>query len=86
METCRTCRHWKRPDSEYGEIPGIGTCGAVVQYWDAAEWVANSIKRQLRPEYAGKLAFVQDGSDYHAELNTLPDFGCNQHEIMKEEQ
>ena len=34
----------------------------------------------LKPEYANDLAFARDGDQYVAELITLPDFGCVQHE------
>jgi hypothetical protein len=77
MERCKTCKYWEKPERDYGEVPGTGKCKAVVQFWKATEW--NNDKRSLKPEYADKLAFVQDVSDYHAELKTLPDFGCVQH-------
>lgn len=81
MERCKTCKHWGKPKSDYGEVPGTGICKAVVQFWNATEWT-NDDKRTLKTEYAAKLAFVQDGSYYYyyAELKTLPDFGCVQHE------
>ena len=82
MQTCKTCTYWLPPESPYGEIRGVGKCQAVVQFWNATEWdydETNDFGRRLRPEYADKLAFVQDGSDYYAELKTLPDFGCVQH-------
>jgi len=81
IERCKTCKHWEKPDSDHGEVPGTGKCKAVVQYWYATDWNAYGDNRALKPEYAGKLAFVQDGSDYYAELKTLPDFGCVQHEF-----
>lgn len=80
MERCKTCKHWQKPETDYGEVPGTGACKAVPQFWDVTEWSEDFDKRTLKPEYAGRLAFVQDGSDYHAVLKTLPDFGCVQHE------
>ena len=80
MKSCKDCKHWRLPVSEYGEIPGVGTCQAVVQYWDATEWTEDYDKRQLITKHAGKLAFVQDGSDYYASLKTMPTFGCVQWE------
>ena len=80
MELCETCKHWIEPESEYGEVPGVGKCTAVVMYWDAGEWNEAGDGRTLRKEYRDKLAFVQDGSDYSAELKTMPKFGCVQHE------
>lgn len=80
MKRCKTCKHWEKPESYYGEVPGTGNCKAVVQFWDCTEWKADGNFRGLKNECANKLAFVQDGSDYYAELKTLPDFGCVQHE------
>lgn len=77
---CKTCKHRRKPENEFGEIPGVGKCLAAVQYWDATEWTEDCDTRVLRKEYANKLAFVNDGSDYRAELFTFPDFGCVQHE------
>ena len=80
MERCSTCKHWEKPDSHFCDLPGIGKCNAVVQAWDATEWTESGEKLWLKQEYAGLLAFVEDGSSYYAELKTLPDFGCVQHE------
>lgn len=77
---CRTCKHWELPESDYAEVPGTGKCKAVVQFWSATEWTEDCRVRQIKPEYKGRLAFVQDGSVCYAELKTLPDFGCVQHE------
>jgi hypothetical protein len=81
MKHCKTCLHWEKPKNDYGEVPGTGKCLAVVQFWTATEWADEDYaNRKLKPEVVGKLAFVRDGSDYYAELNTLPEFGCVQHE------
>jgi hypothetical protein len=80
MKRCKTCKHWDVPESEYGEVPGTGTCKAVPQFWAVTEWTDDHEKRTLKPEFVGRLAFVQDCSDYYAEFKTLPDFGCVQHE------
>lgn len=77
---CETCKYWEEPENEFGEVPGTGTCKAVVQFWDATEWSADADARVLSKEFVGRLAFVQDGSDYYAALKTFPDFGCVQHE------
>ncbi len=80
MKQCKTCFFWEPPKNEsYGEVPGVGRCSRVVQYWDATEWDKNGDRRQLRQEFINSLAFVQDGSDYRADLYTKPDFGCVQH-------
>lgn len=82
MNTCSTCSHWKPPKNEYGEVPGVGTCAYTVQFWDASEWAEDGESRVLKPEHAARLAFVQDGSDYRAELRTMPSFGCVQHKSV----
>ena len=80
MERCKTCKFWEPPKSQsYGEVPGVGRCQKVVQFWDSAEWDEDGDGRKLRPEFADALAFVQDGSDYRADLYTKPEFGCVQH-------
>ena len=79
MGKCKNCRFWEMPqNNKYGEVPGVGRCTAVVQFWDATQWDEDYDNRQLKSEYAGKLAFVQDESDCHAELKTMPEFGCVQ--------
>lgn len=80
MKTCKTCKFWEIPENQYGEVPGTGKCNAMPQFWDASEWVEDSDSRKIKPEYAGKLAFVRDGSDYYAALMTMPEFGCALHE------
>lgn len=86
MNRCNTCKHWQRPENDYGEIPGTGKCNAVVEFWVAAEWDENYEKRDLKPEYANKLAFVKDSSSHFAEMTTSPMFGCVQHESATEKQ
>lgn len=97
---CKTCKHWIRPENyTYGEILGVGKCTAIVQFWNATEWIEddNPIYKQfikyseidcllvlvLKPKYETKLAFMQGSSDCHAELITKPDFGCVQHESIQ---
>lgn len=76
---CKTCKHWEKPESDYGELPGSGRCNAVVEFWNATEWVGGSDTRSLKPEYAAKLAFVKDKHSVCAELKTLSEFGCVQY-------
>ena len=80
MSNCGNCKYWKKPENDYGEVPGTGRCMKVVQYWNAAQWSEDYENRVLRPEYEKELAFVQDGSDYCAELKTFANFGCVQYE------
>ena len=82
MNTCETCKHWRSLDTGHSIVPNIGECTFVVQYWDATDWDWDNddSPRALREEYKDRLAFTQDGSDYRADLLTLPNFGCVQHE------
>lgn len=80
VNRCKTCKFWDPPISDnYGEVPGVGRCSKVVQFWDATEWDDEGYGRRLKPEFSDALAFVQDGSDFRADLYTHPAFGCIQH-------
>jgi hypothetical protein len=84
MKRCETCKHWERLDRiYYGEVTGIGRCHAVAEFWDATVWNNDQDMRTVRPEYAEKLAFVQDEMSCYAELRTLVSFGCVQHETER---
>jgi hypothetical protein len=80
MNTCKTCKHWLPPRNPYREVEGTNVCARIPQYWDATMWAPDGESRTLLPEYEGVTAFTQDGSDYSADLLTLPDFGCTLHE------
>jgi hypothetical protein len=85
MERCKTCKHWEAyRDDEVGALRGAGICHAAKELWQSSEseddprdeWMTY---RRLKPEAAGVLSFVQDGSNYMARLVTMPNFGCVQH-------
>ena len=82
MNRCKTCKHWDRvKDGEYNALPGSGACKAARQIWDVTESKPPDYEeRRLLPEHAGLLCMVEDGSQYRAELITMPDFGCVMHE------
>jgi hypothetical protein len=48
-------------------------------FWDSTDWDSAGDKRIFKDD---SLAFVQDGSDYHAELLTKADFYCNMWEAV----
>lgn len=80
---CLDCKHWARgTDGHYPDHHGLGKCMRVRLFWDCTEWGDESadFQRVFTKEAEGNLAFVQDGSDYRAELLTLADFGCVQFE------
>ena len=74
---CGNCKHWS-----FGEdrnwltegATGIKKCQRIPMFWNATDWDRGANKRIFIVE---SKAFVQDGSDYRAELLTKPDFYCN---------
>ena len=88
MERCKTCKHWERyKDDEYGALRGAGICHAAKELWESSESQEDPDDglleyQALKPELAGVLSFVQDGSNYMAKLVTMPDFGCVQYEAL----
>lgn len=77
MKTCKTCKHW---DKNYKNPIGIGYCTRAKMFWDSTEWAGNGKGRVFKDHAKHELFFVQDASDYQADLLTMPDFGCIQHE------
>jgi hypothetical protein len=75
MSTCAECKHWDRTPEEFFDVPGLRSCHATPQLWDATEWDVDA-ERVVKTKYKDALAFVQDGSDYHATLYTMPTFFC----------
>lgn len=62
-------------------MPGIGVCNAAVPIWIATETIPpNHDRLRLKPDHAGLLCMVADGSEYRADLLTMPEFGCVMHE------
>ena len=88
MGNCKDCIHWAEGDKEdYSKLIGAGVCKRAKQFWDSTEWETVIDEEGCEPDEIIRsakskddLMFVQDGSDYHAELITLPDFGCVQFE------
>ena len=81
MNRCKTCKHWQavKPGS-YMQLEGAGGCSKAPQIWEVTEGDDFTGVRKLKKEHAAILAVVEDGSAYHAQLVTMPDFGCVQHE------
>lgn len=78
MKTCKTCKHWKETETEYIDFTA-GKCTKAKLFWDYTKWNDDYTRRTLSAEAKNELSFVQDDSDYYAELITLPEFGCVQH-------
>ena len=73
---CRDCKFWHREDVDrYGNTntDKFGVCLRVLgpsEREEKKDFLGNSILDFY------ELAFVEDGSGYHAALRTLPDFHC----------
>lgn len=82
---CKNCKHWKKNEKEVTASLNIGTCTFVEMFWDSTEWKIENYEgfRVLKEENINKKAFIQDGSDYHAELITKENFGCNQFDSVE---
>lgn len=83
---CNNCKFWDITEYHPIKEGQIGLCTRVNMFWDSTKWDKKDIQedldiRSLVDECKNDKAFVQDGSDYKAELLTLPTFGCNQFEI-----
>ena len=81
-KVCKNCKHWAEKEEN---VKGIRQCTRVSLFWDSTTWSKDDTPaRVLREENKLDKAFVQDGSDYWAELVTREDFGCNQFEKIVE--
>lgn len=88
---CKDCKHWSKniqdleEENDYrmwNDSPrelGLGRCLKVPELWESYDWKkpdCDSISFTDEVIERNDLAFVKDGSDYLAELYTLPNFGC----------
>lgn len=75
MSFCKSCKYWKL-DAQHPGL-GLGHCTRAKMLWDNTQWDDDYTARKFSDRnHAGM--FVQDGSDYHASLFTLPTFGCTE--------
>ena len=75
-KNCGNCVHWGGISYKNGTIK---KCNNTPMFWDATKWDDEGETRIVKPEYINNKAFVQDGSDYKADLLTMAGFCCNQH-------
>ena len=68
---CKTCKHRRKPENEFGEIPGVGKCLAAVQYWDATEWTEDCDTRVLQPKERMKIVKTYKFKLYRQKKNRL---------------
>lgn len=71
---CDQCKHWIASDHEKKFL--YGECTRAIPFWEATHWVGKNMDRELKPEFANRRFFAQDGSDYTATVYTTPDFFC----------
>lgn len=81
---CEDCKYWANSKDEHdaSDVKGIelGRCKRVKMFWDATDWDWDADNRVLMDGYENDKAFLQDGSDYRADLITAKEFGCVQFE------
>jgi hypothetical protein len=70
---CKDCKHWDAENRSHGMKAEIHKCKRMKMFWDCSDWSEDGNDRIFTDD---SLAFVQDGSDYYAELLTKPEFGC----------
>ncbi len=86
---CDQCKHWDKESDHKeweAESAGLAECKAVRERWviqdeasEGVEWDSEEegeYMRSRRDALRAARAYVQDGSQYHAELFTGPDFFC----------
>ncbi len=88
---CGSCKQW-RIEEDYdweASLVGFNRCMAVRERWRIADEVSDNLEPMADKEAAGDRwvkvrcdaltaarAYVQDGSEYRADLMTGPDFFC----------
>ena len=93
---CDQCKHWKNEsDNQEWEAlsAGFGECLGVRERWviqdEASEGIPydgkdeGAFSRSRREALKAARAYVQDGSQYRAELFTAPDFFCALYDVIK---
>ena len=79
---CKDCKYWKTKGQISLDEKQIGRCKRVKMFWDCTTWASDGESQTLTEEAKNNNAFIQDGSNYYAELLTFPEFGCNQFEAL----
>lgn len=80
MNNCGNCIFWSHDQEDLVDhwcdnpTTVVKKCKKVQMFWDSTDWDKEGEKRIF---LNSNLAFVQDGSDYYAELLTKKDFYCN---------
>ena len=94
---CDSCKHWhtKEVQPEWdAEAIGFHKCKAVRERWDIQDKASEGLDWDASQEdgkwskvrndaLKASRAYVQDGSQYIADLVTGPDFFCALHELKE---
>ena len=84
MNHCKNCKYWEEETWPSDKPKEVNRCAYPKQLWNASEWVeledidkfGREGVRVINELNKNTLAFVQDGSDYKANLFTRAEFGC----------
>jgi len=85
VETRDGCREWEAESAGFGECKAVrerwviqdeATAGETPWYQDDAEDARERWSAKRLEALKSAKAYVQDGSEYRAELFTAPDFFC----------
>ena len=84
MSHCKNCKYWEEAIWNSDRTKELNLCAYPKQLWDSTEWskleetdeFGRKNIRTILPSRKDVLAFVQDGSDYKANLFTRAEFGC----------
>ncbi len=84
---CNLCVHWKLGNHDWAaDRAGMGLCQAAKQRWDIEDGISGYnphddktgevLAQMMADRLRAARFYVQDGSEYRAELFTAPDFFC----------
>ena len=75
---CKDCKYWSK--THHSEVYDIHKCDKALMLWDSTKWAEDDetgeFSRVYIEEAKDNLMFVQDASDYRANLFTKADFFC----------
>jgi hypothetical protein len=75
---CDQCQHWAPPEEWEAKAAGFRRCLGVRERWKIEESVSSEKYDHDREVAALRAAraYVEDGSEYMAQMMTAPDFFC----------
>lgn len=76
---CNTCAHWGKEKGYWGNPERFAICSAAPMKDDLTMWDKEAKKTVADPEFADTMMCAEDGSSYHAAVQTRDDFYCPMH-------